>query len=128
MAAELRQILVELGLGQYFPNCLRAGFRNWESLSYITEVQLAAINFRLGHRRKLQREIARRQLQWPDHRPLPTALDLQQQLQSSYRNPLRAYPELLEESYYSLASTPQSPWSRETCSSDDTDAETRTNQ
>ena len=97
MAAELQQILVELGLEQYFHDCLRAGFQNWESLSNVTEAQLAAINFRLGHRRKLQREIARRRLQWPDHRPLPTALELQQQTQSLYRNALRVDPELLEE-------------------------------
>lgn len=99
MAAELKQILGELGLEQYFHGCLHAGFLNWESLSNITEAQLAAINFRLGHRRKLQREIARRWLQWPDHRPLPTAVELQRQTQCSYRNALRVNPELLEETW-----------------------------
>jgi hypothetical protein len=99
MAAALRQILMELGLEQYFPNCLRAGFHNWESLSHITEAQLAAINFGLGHRRKLQREIARRRFQWPDHRPLPLALELQEQTQVLYRTTLGANPELLEESW-----------------------------
>jgi hypothetical protein len=89
---------VELGLEQYFPYCLRAGFHNWESLSHITEAQLAAINFRLGHRRKLQREIARRRLQWPDHRPLPTALELQEQTQVLHGPALGVNPELLSES------------------------------
>jgi hypothetical protein len=41
MAAEFRQILVELGLEQDFADCLRAGFQNWDSLSNITEAQLA---------------------------------------------------------------------------------------
>jgi hypothetical protein len=99
MAAELNQILGELGLGQYFHGCLRAGFRNWELLSNITEAQLAAIKFRLGHRRKLQREIARRQLQWPNHKPLPTAPELQRQIQISSRKALNVDPELLEEKW-----------------------------
>lgn len=97
MATELRQILVELGLEQYFPDCLRTGFQNWESLSHITEAQLLAINFRPGHRRKLQREIARRQLRWPDHKPLPTALDLQQQARILHKEALGVNSELLEE-------------------------------
>jgi hypothetical protein len=97
MAAALRQILVKLDLEQYLPDCLGAGFDNWESLSHITEAQLAAIDFRLGHRRRLQREIARRRFQWPEHRPLP--LELQEQTQVLYRTTLGANPELLEESW-----------------------------
>jgi hypothetical protein len=68
MAFEDKQIIRDLGLEQYFRDCLRTGFQNWESLCNIAEAQLAAINFRLGHRRKLQREIARRRLQCPDHK------------------------------------------------------------
>jgi hypothetical protein len=47
MTAELEQILVELSLQQYLPEFLRAGFRDWESLSTsITGSDLATLNIR----------------------------------------------------------------------------------
>jgi len=58
------------GLDEYVSGCKSAGFRSWDSLDRITENDLAALNMRLGDRRKLQREIARRH-QWPDTKPLP---------------------------------------------------------
>jgi len=41
----------------------------------VTESDFEALNIRLGDRRKLQREIARRQL-WPENSPLPTSDEL----------------------------------------------------
>jgi hypothetical protein len=99
MAAELNLILGEIGLGQYFSDCFCAGFRSWEVLCTITESQLAVIKFRLGHRRKLQREIARRQLQWPDYKPLPTESELQRRVRVSFKKALRVDPGLREEKW-----------------------------
>lgn len=61
-----------LGLNEYVPGCKNAGFLDWRSLDEITEEDMASINMRLGDRRKLQREIARRH-RWPDYEPLPTS-------------------------------------------------------
>jgi len=61
-----------LGLNEYVPGCKNAGFLDWSSLDEITEDDMASINMRLGDRRKLQREIARRH-RWPDYEPLPTS-------------------------------------------------------
>jgi len=121
MVAELQRALTELGLEQYLPNCLRAGIQNWQSLTTITEAELAALGVRIGHRRKLQRAIARGHL-WPDNRPLPTPEQLQQHRQNLRRLARGDIdPEILEETYYTVASSAQSPWSRETASSNDTD-------
>lgn len=121
MAAEdLQRTLTDLGLEQYLPNCLHAGFHNFQSLSSITEAELTALGVRLGHRRKLLRKIARDHYQWPDNRPLPSHSELQE-----HRNSVRRLArgnlnqEALEENYYSLTSPPQSPspWSREASTS-----------
>ncbi len=127
MAAEdLQRTLTDLGLEQYLPNCIHAGFHNFQSLSSITEAELTALGVRLGHRRKLLRRIAREH-QWPDNRPLPTSYSELQRHRNSVRRRARGNinPESIEENYYALASPAQSqpqspsPWSREaSCSSD----------
>jgi len=111
MTTELERILEELGLKQYLENCLTAGFDDWETLSNITESDLVNLNIRLGHRRKLQREIARRYL-WPDDKPLPTPEELQQHAQSLARQTsLPHIPELSEEGNVLLTSSTRSPYS-----------------
>ena len=127
MAAEdLQRIFTDLGLEQYLPSCIHAGFHNFQSLSSITEAELTALGVRLGHRRKLLRRIAREH-QWPDNRPLPTSYSELQQHRNSVRSRARGNvnPESVEENYYALTSPTQSqpqspsPWSREaSCSSD----------
>ncbi|PVH87605.1 hypothetical protein DL98DRAFT_649231 [Cadophora sp. DSE1049] len=69
MASELRNVLTRLGLQEYLRLFQNAGYDTWEALSKITESQLAALNVKLGHRRRLQREIARSR-SWPDDDPL----------------------------------------------------------
>jgi len=127
MAAEdLQRMFTDLGLEQYLPNCIHAGFHNFQSLSSITEAELTALGVRLGHRRKLLRRIAREH-QWPDNRPLPSSYSELQQHRNSVRSRARGNvnPESVEENYYALTSPTQSqpqspsPWSREaSCSSD----------
>lgn len=76
MSSEAERVLSFLGLQHYLPAFLEAGFDDWDALSNITESDLISLNVRLGHRRKLQREIARGLL-WPDNKPLPTTEELQ---------------------------------------------------
>jgi hypothetical protein len=121
MAAELHQFIAELNLEQYFLPCLHAGILNWEAFIDITESEFTALNMRLGHRRKIQRAIARRKL-WPDHRPLPSPAELRQHMQYLRRISRGVAPELLEESYYSLRSSTQSPWSQSTSCSNESDS------
>jgi len=64
------QALIDLGLETYLQAFLSTGFVDWDSLSSITEFDLEALGMRLGDRRKLEREIARRG-GWPDERALP---------------------------------------------------------
>jgi hypothetical protein len=118
MAAELQRILEDLRLGRYLPHCLRAGIQNWESLSTTTEAELIALGFRAGHRRKLQRAVAR-SLLFSDARPLPTAAELQQRrhnLRRLARRPVN--PERLGENCFSLAGAAPSPWPGETNDAD----------
>lgn len=77
MSTELEQLLQELGLEEHLSELLRAGFEDWELLRVMTESQLESLNIPLGHRRRLQREIAR-SFGWPDSDPLPTADELEQ--------------------------------------------------
>src|SRR5690242_17167524 len=70
MNPELKQTFIRLGLEQYLPIFIRSGFGDWHLLCNITESDFALLGVKLGHRRKLQREIARRHL-WPDYDPLP---------------------------------------------------------
>jgi hypothetical protein len=60
-ASDLQRTGTDLGLEQYLPNCLQAGFHNFQSHSNLTEAELTALGVRLGHRRKLLRKIARDQ-------------------------------------------------------------------
>ncbi|KAI5783532.1 hypothetical protein EDC01DRAFT_209581 [Geopyxis carbonaria] len=55
---ELGDVLERLGLLQYLGKLHDEGFERWETVLDITEQDLAALNFKLGHRRILQREIA----------------------------------------------------------------------
>jgi hypothetical protein len=70
MDADFKQTFVRLGLEQYLPLFVRSGFHDWHFLCNITESDFALLGVKLGHRRKLQREIARRHF-WPDYVPLP---------------------------------------------------------
>lgn len=119
MTAEVERTLQELGLQQYLKDFLLAGFEDWDSLCHITESDLAVLNVRLGHRRKLQRGIARKH-QWPAFKPLPTAGSLQRH--SCAQSPstfLTTILESLEQRCGSLPSLsrstnslPSSPWSQ----------------
>jgi hypothetical protein len=70
MNPEFKQTFIRLGLEQYLPIFVRLGFGNWHFLCNITESDFDLLGVKLGHRRRLQREIARRHL-WPDYEPLP---------------------------------------------------------
>jgi len=70
MAEELENILTEIGLDQYLEPFKSAGFYDWQALCTITESELAALNVLRGHRRRLQREIARRSGH-SNEKPLP---------------------------------------------------------
>jgi len=54
----LHNLLDHIGLQQYFQVLLDNGFDDWPTVLDITEADLAAMGFKLGHRRTLQREIA----------------------------------------------------------------------
>ncbi|MCJ1380985.1 hypothetical protein MMC17_004094 [Xylographa soralifera] len=51
-------VLVRLGLSQYTTRFIDEGFETWETVLDITESDLDLLSVKLGHRRKLQREIA----------------------------------------------------------------------
>jgi hypothetical protein len=70
MNIEFKDTFIRLGLEQYLPIFAQSGFDNWHLLCNITESDLALLGVKRGHRRKLQREIARRH-SWPDYEPLP---------------------------------------------------------
>lgn len=55
---DLELLLSLLGLPQYLDRFVQAGFDSWETVMEITEDDLEVLNVELGHRRKLQREIA----------------------------------------------------------------------
>jgi hypothetical protein len=54
----LSDALARIGLTNYLQVLSENGFRDWETVVDITEEDLTALNFKLGHRRALQREIA----------------------------------------------------------------------
>lgn len=56
--SDLAHVLERLGLSSYTDALVENGFRNWETVLDITEEDLTALKFKLGHRRALQREIA----------------------------------------------------------------------
>ncbi len=55
---ELSEVLGRIGLSTYLPVLTENGFGNWETVVDITEDDLTTLDFKLGHRRALQREIA----------------------------------------------------------------------
>ncbi|KAL2070422.1 hypothetical protein VTL71DRAFT_13448 [Oculimacula yallundae] len=71
MISEVEEVLSLLGLQHHLHRFLQNGFDDWETLSRITESDFAFLEIPRGHRRKLQRAIARRHL-WPDLEPLPS--------------------------------------------------------
>ncbi|KAH0542254.1 hypothetical protein FGG08_003376 [Glutinoglossum americanum] len=56
--SNLGSALARLGLSQYFERFIQEGFDTWETVLDITESDLEALGVKLGHRRRLQREIA----------------------------------------------------------------------
>jgi hypothetical protein len=58
MAEHLTAVLERLGLREYSDVLAGNGFRSWETVLDITEDDLTTLDFKLGHRRVLQREIA----------------------------------------------------------------------
>ncbi|KAH8723444.1 hypothetical protein GQ44DRAFT_741056 [Phaeosphaeriaceae sp. PMI808] len=73
---ELSGALERLGLAEYLQTLTENGFHNWETVLDITEEDLTALNFKLGHRRALQREIA-------TYRGLPLSLSLEPETPSN---------------------------------------------
>jgi hypothetical protein len=67
---KLSEVLERLGLTGYLQVLSENGFHSWETVVDITEEDLTALNFKLGHRRSLQREIA-------THRGVPSSLSLE---------------------------------------------------
>ena len=47
-----------VGLGQYLNVLNENGYTSWKRLTTITEADMARLGLKLGHRRRLQREIA----------------------------------------------------------------------
>jgi len=73
---EVEDIFAELGLSLYLHDFLEQGFDTWYSILDIKESDFDALNVKLGHRRKLQRKIAKskgwssdRALETPGHTP-----------------------------------------------------------
>ena len=58
--SDLRATLEELGLQEYESRLFEHGFDTWNSLANINETDMDTIGIKLGHRRKIQRENARR--------------------------------------------------------------------
>jgi hypothetical protein len=56
-AFELSTALARLGLSQYEERLQENGFEDWETVTAITETDMAKMNFKRGDRRKLQRAI-----------------------------------------------------------------------
>lgn len=54
----LSEVLHRIGLAEYLQPLVANGFHDWETVLDITEEDLANLDFKLGHRRNLQREIA----------------------------------------------------------------------
>lgn len=65
--SDLANSLRQLSLGQYYDCFAEHGFEDWESLQCVTEEDFDLLGVKLGHRRILQREIAREQTLYGDH-------------------------------------------------------------
>ncbi|KAK6530023.1 hypothetical protein TWF694_003397 [Orbilia ellipsospora] len=68
--SDLRDALDRLGLSQYMGRLLDEGFDRWDTVLDIQESDLAYMGFKLGHRRILQRAIARER-GIPENDPIP---------------------------------------------------------
>jgi len=115
MSEELKEHLVELGLQHYVSALLNAGYDTWDSIADITESDFEALNIRLGDRRKLQREIARRQF-WPENYPLPSSDELREftiSLQDKVAEPFKNgyFQHHVSEAMETEANSPQIPGS-----------------
>jgi len=75
-----------LGLGEYFETLVSHGLDTWDKLTGISEETMAELGVRLGHRRKLQREIASYRGQ-SRTRPLYSPLAVDGGLQDSGEEP-----------------------------------------
>jgi hypothetical protein len=53
----LQEVLDELEMNQYWTRLVQNGFEMWEKVLSITESDLERLDFKLGHRRKLQQKI-----------------------------------------------------------------------
>jgi hypothetical protein len=56
-AFELSAVLARLGISQYEEPLRSNGFEDWETVTAITETDMAELDFKRGDRRKLQRAI-----------------------------------------------------------------------
>jgi hypothetical protein len=54
---ELSKVLLRYGLSEYEERLIENGFESWDTVMAITEADMGELNFKLGHRRKLQRAI-----------------------------------------------------------------------
>jgi hypothetical protein len=72
---DLTEVLSRLGLTEYYVALSDNGFHNWETVVDITEDDMTTLNFKLGHRRLLQREIA-------TYRGIPPSLSLEPETSS----------------------------------------------
>ncbi|KAF2634026.1 hypothetical protein P280DRAFT_464278 [Massarina eburnea CBS 473.64] len=77
----LLDVLERLKLASYHDALTNNGFRDWDAVLDITEEDLTALDFKLGHRRTLQREIAT----W---RGVPSSLALELEMDSSEKTSL----------------------------------------
>lgn len=73
--SDLESELSSLGLEEYVQDFQNAGYDSWDAVCEMSESDLECLDLRVGHRRKLQREIARR-WGWPDAKPLPSDREL----------------------------------------------------
>ncbi|KAF7950348.1 hypothetical protein EAE96_007635 [Botrytis aclada] len=66
---EIHVILIRLQMLCYLNRLMDAGFDNWNVVKDITEKDMQILGMKLGHIRKLQREIATSR-GWPQNAPL----------------------------------------------------------
>jgi SAM domain (Sterile alpha motif)/HMG (high mobility group) box len=78
--------LSHLGLREYFEALVSRGYDTWDDLTDISEETMAELGIRLGHRRKLQREIASYRGQ-PRTQPLLSPPAVDGELQDSKEEP-----------------------------------------
>jgi len=113
MLEELKEDLVELGLQRYVSALFNAGYDTWDIIADMTESDFDALNIRLGDRRKLQRETARRQF-WPENSPLPSSDELREftlSLQDNVAEPFKdgSFQHHVSEAVETEANSPQLP-------------------